>query len=66
MQTLEVQCQYSHVQALSCTLMIQSFIYNNTAYNGGHIAVILVSHACANVTITINNSLFEDKNATAW
>ena len=39
---------------------------NNTACNGGHIAITLVSHACANVTITITNStsLFEGGNAT--
>ena len=37
---------------------------NNVAHNGGHIAIILASRTCANMKITINNSLFEDGNAT--
>ena len=41
-----------------------SRFYNNTAHNGGHIAIMLVSHTCANVTITITDSLFEDGKAT--
>ena len=32
---------------------------NNVAYDGGHIAIILAYHTCANMTITINNSFFE-------
>ena len=41
-----------------------SRFYNNIAHRGGHIAVMLASHTCANVTITITNSLFEDGKAT--
>ena len=41
-----------------------SRFHNNTAHNGGHIAITLVSHTCANVTITINKSFFENGNAT--
>ena len=41
-----------------------SRFHNNVAHTGGHIAIILASHTCANVTITINKSLFKDGNAT--
>ena len=40
-----------------------SRFHNNAAHNGGHIAIMLVSHTCANMTITINKCLFEDGNA---
>ena len=41
-----------------------SKFYNNVAHGGGHIAVSLGSYQCVNITITINNSLFEEGKAT--
>ena len=43
-----------------------SKFHNNVADDGGHISFTLVSnhHTCANITITINNSLFEDGKAS--
>ena len=43
-----------------------SKFHNNTAHNGGHIAIIFVSNpqTCANATIAINNSLFKTGKVT--
>ena len=41
-----------------------SKFYNNVADGGGHIAISLGYYLCENVTITINNSLFEHGKAT--
>ena len=41
-----------------------SNFHSNVAGNGGHISISLGYYRCVNITITINNSLFEDGNAT--
>ena len=41
-----------------------SKFHNNTAQDGGHVAIILMPH-CVNTTITISNSLLEDGKATS-
>ena len=44
--------------------IIGSRFYNNVADGGGHIFISLISSYCANVTITMSNSLFVSGKAT--
>ena len=58
------------VAVLACTgtkvYINGSKFYKNVADTGGHIYISLTSNRCANVTITMNNSLFANGEATSF